>query len=51
MMMQALQVVAVIIGILTPPTAAIMLWISRVNTRLTRIETLLETRNETHHAH
>jgi hypothetical protein len=25
MMMQALQVVAVIIGILTPPTAAIML--------------------------
>lgn len=51
MMMQALQVVAVIIGILTPPTAAIMLWISRVNTRLTRIETLLEARNETHHAH
>lgn len=51
MMMQALQVVAVIIGILAPPTAAIMLWISRVNTRLTRIETLLETRNETHHAH
>lgn len=51
MMMHALQVVAVIIGILTPPTAAIMLWISRVNTRLTRIETLLEARNETHCTH
>ena len=50
-MMQALQIVAVVVGILTPPTAAIIVWISRVNTRLTRIETLLETRNETHCAH
>lgn len=50
-MMQALQIVAVVVGILMPTMGPVLLWMSRVNSRLTRIETMLERSNEAHHAH